>query len=285
MGISVKVEASENFSLDPFQGLGDVAKDHDLSLFGNDDLIFDLPTIVPVDSSAAADQSAARHMSSVSMADDIFSGTPALDHSPFDSPPSSDSSPLFGLSHLDSSASSEWTPLFTPAYTNSAAPSADSEFADRTVSPSEFAVSASLAPADSSRSPRLFPSLSSADLSSSASEVAPTVSRSSSSEGVILSSDGAVVGISERKRKRVCSQSYTRRPRADPLPPIVVDDSGDSVAVKRARNTLAARRSRERKMLLMDDLTKQVDQLTAERDNALLEVEKLKAEVMRLRGL
>ncbi|KAK9464858.1 hypothetical protein V1512DRAFT_267340 [Lipomyces arxii] len=106
----------------------------------------------------------------------------------------------------------------------------------------------------------------------------------SRAEGVIVAADGSVVGISERKRKRVTSQSYTRRPRVEPLPPIMVDDAEDTIAVKRARNTLAARRSRERKMLRLTDLEVQVVDLVSERDAALKKVEELEREVARLRG-
>jgi hypothetical protein len=56
------------------------------------------------------------------------------------------------------------------------------------------------------------------------------------------------------------------RKRDKPLPPIVVEDPNDSVAVKRARNTLAARKSRERKAAKMEELEAEIAQLQAERD-------------------
>jgi len=56
------------------------------------------------------------------------------------------------------------------------------------------------------------------------------------------------------------------RNRNKPLPPMVVEDSSDVVAMKRARNTLAARKSRERKAQRMEDLELEIARLTAERD-------------------
>lgn len=57
------------------------------------------------------------------------------------------------------------------------------------------------------------------------------------------------------------------RRREKPLPPIIVDDPNDIVAMKRARNTLAARKSRERKALRLDELEEEIAKLKAERDH------------------
>lgn len=57
------------------------------------------------------------------------------------------------------------------------------------------------------------------------------------------------------------------RRRDKPLPPIVVDDPSDSIAMKRARNTLAARKSRERKAQRLEDLEEKIAKLEAERDH------------------
>jgi hypothetical protein len=57
------------------------------------------------------------------------------------------------------------------------------------------------------------------------------------------------------------------RRREKPLPPIVIDDPSDIVAMKRARNTLAARKSRERKAMRFDELEEKIAQLEAERDH------------------
>jgi len=64
----------------------------------------------------------------------------------------------------------------------------------------------------------------------------------------------SIAGINARKRDK-------------PLPPIVVDDPNDTVAMKRARNTLAARKSRQRKMQKMEELEDQIAKLEAERDH------------------
>ncbi|GAO19446.1 hypothetical protein UVI_02023440 [Ustilaginoidea virens] len=64
----------------------------------------------------------------------------------------------------------------------------------------------------------------------------------------------SVAGVSSRKRDK-------------PLPPIVIDDPNDSVAMKRARNTLAARKSRERKAQRLEELEERIAALEAERDH------------------
>jgi len=57
------------------------------------------------------------------------------------------------------------------------------------------------------------------------------------------------------------------RKRNQPLPPIVVDDPSDTVAIKRARNTLAARKSRQKKMERFDELEGEIERLKEERDH------------------
>ncbi|CAK7270296.1 General control protein [Sporothrix epigloea] len=57
------------------------------------------------------------------------------------------------------------------------------------------------------------------------------------------------------------------RRREKPLPPIIVDDPTDIVAMKRARNTLAARKSRERKAIRVEELEEKIAKLEAERDH------------------
>ncbi|KAG9245616.1 hypothetical protein BJ878DRAFT_547533 [Calycina marina] len=57
------------------------------------------------------------------------------------------------------------------------------------------------------------------------------------------------------------------RKRNEPLPPIIVDDPHDTEAMKRARNTLAARKSRQRKMQKMEDMEDKVAKLEMERDH------------------
>ncbi|RKU44869.1 hypothetical protein DL546_006886 [Coniochaeta pulveracea] len=67
----------------------------------------------------------------------------------------------------------------------------------------------------------------------------------------------SVNGVSSRKRDK-------------PLPPIVVEDPNDTTGMKRARNTLAARKSRERKVAYIESLQSEV----SAKDE---EIEKLKA--------
>ena len=64
----------------------------------------------------------------------------------------------------------------------------------------------------------------------------------------------SVSGVNSRKRDK-------------PLPPIIVENPTDTVAMKRARNTLAARKSRERKAQRLEDLEEQIAKLEAERDH------------------
>ncbi|KAL2755858.1 hypothetical protein ACRALDRAFT_1064160 [Sodiomyces alcalophilus JCM 7366] len=64
----------------------------------------------------------------------------------------------------------------------------------------------------------------------------------------------SVAGVGSRKRDK-------------PLPPIIVDDPTDTVAMKRARNTLAARKSRERKAQRFEELEERIRKLEAERDH------------------
>ncbi|KAF8249339.1 hypothetical protein K440DRAFT_641357 [Wilcoxina mikolae CBS 423.85] len=54
------------------------------------------------------------------------------------------------------------------------------------------------------------------------------------------------------------------RKRTAPLPPIVVEDPSDTVAMKRARNTLAARKSRAKKAEKMDEMEEMIERLKAE---------------------
>lgn len=58
----------------------------------------------------------------------------------------------------------------------------------------------------------------------------------------------SVAGVSSRKRDK-------------PLPPIRIEDPSDSIAMKRARNTLAARKSRQRKVERVEELERMVEDL------------------------
>jgi general control protein GCN4 len=67
---------------------------------------------------------------------------------------------------------------------------------------------------------------------------------------------------STRMQKR--SSTSGVRKRQQPLPPIVVEDPSDIVALKRARNTLAARKSRAKKAEKMDEMEATIQELKAE---------------------
>ncbi|KAG5920642.1 hypothetical protein E4U61_007647 [Claviceps capensis] len=82
--------------------------------------------------------------------------------------------------------------------------------------------------------------------------------------------------VTSRKKAAVSPSSGRRqssiagvnpRKRDKPLPPIVIEDPNDTTAMKRARNTLAARKSRERKALHVEDLMNRIAALEAERDH------------------
>lgn len=79
-----------------------------------------------------------------------------------------------------------------------------------------------------------------------------------------------------RKSSNSPSSTHTRhssvsgvnsRRRDKPLPPIIVDDPTDTIAMKRARNTLAARKSRERKAQRMEEYEEKIAKLIQERDH------------------
>ncbi|KAI9887424.1 MAG: hypothetical protein M1823_000761 [Watsoniomyces obsoletus] len=66
-----------------------------------------------------------------------------------------------------------------------------------------------------------------------------------------LGKPSSVSGVSARKRDR-------------PLPPIRVENPNDSVALKRARNTMAARKSRQRKLERVEELERTIEDLRDE---------------------
>lgn len=86
-------------------------------------------------------------------------------------------------------------------------------------------------------------------------DVAPRMSRNSSSPGQSLSHGGSNQG------RHSSSSGVSSRRRDKPLPAITVDDPHDIVAVKRARNTLAARKSRQKRVEQSEQLMKQVEDL------------------------
>ena len=66
--------------------------------------------------------------------------------------------------------------------------------------------------------------------------------------------------------KASTSSGVSARRRNQPLPPIIVEDKNDVVAMKRARNTLAARKSRQKKMEKFEELENELAQVKADRD-------------------
>lgn len=86
-------------------------------------------------------------------------------------------------------------------------------------------------------------------------DVAPRMSRNGSSPGQSLTRGGSNQG------RHSSSSGVSSRRRDKPLPAITVDDPHDIVAVKRARNTLAARKSRQKRVEQSEQLMKQVEDL------------------------
>jgi general control protein GCN4 len=74
-------------------------------------------------------------------------------------------------------------------------------------------------------------------------------------------------GTSPGSNKASSASGVAPRKRNQPLPPIIVDDPTDTVAIKRARNTLAARKSRQKKMERFDELENEIAKLKEERDH------------------
>jgi hypothetical protein len=93
--------------------------------------------------------------------------------------------------------------------------------------------------------------------------------------------DATATGQERRKSSNVSPKGSNRhsvhsgvsaRKRDKPLPPIIVGDPNDTVALKRARNTLAARKSRQRKAQKMEEYEATIDEKDAE-------IERLTADV------
>ena len=96
-----------------------------------------------------------------------------------------------------------------------------------------------------------------AGASPSPTQHAPTMSRHDSSPGQSSSRS------SQQGRHSFTSGVAPKR-RDKPLPAITVDDPNDTVAVKRARNTMAARKSREKRVERTEHLVNQITELEAE---------------------
>ena len=79
-----------------------------------------------------------------------------------------------------------------------------------------------------------------------------------------------------KKTDRLGVVSYKRKSRSSPLTPVVCE-SDDPIAVKRARNTEAARRSRARKLMRMNQLEEKVEELLERNQQLESEVAILRA--------
>ncbi|KOS22668.1 Cross-pathway control protein 1 [Escovopsis weberi] len=100
----------------------------------------------------------------------------------------------------------------------------------------------------------LSPSLETDDISSEHPAANGSSKKKSAASPTTSTRHSSVSGVNARRRDK-------------PLPPIVVEDMNDTVAMKRARNTLAARKSRERKAQRFEELEERIAKLEAERDH------------------
>lgn len=92
----------------------------------------------------------------------------------------------------------------------------------------------------------------------------------------VLGETAGVKGTKRSKTDHLGCVSYAKKQRSTPLRPVSADVE-DPVAMKRARNTEAARRSRARKMERMSQLEEKVEDLISEKNDLMLEVERLKS--------
>jgi len=158
-----------------------------------------------------------------------------------------DVSPDFGSNDFDSNnIPAEWFPLFPPTGNQQSGLSKVQNLED---SPATQSDELEIAPSKSTTSGH---------------------HRRKSSQSPPSGRHSSVSGVNPRRRDK-------------PLPPIIVDDPSDTVAMKRARNTLAARKSRERKAHRLEDLEEQLEKSNADREKSeaehKVEVDELKAQV------
>jgi hypothetical protein len=142
-----------------------------------------------------------------------------------------DVSPNFGTAEFDNGPTDPWYPLFP----------ADAS-AQELVNASESPAQQALESEPMCRS------------SSSGSGSGSGRKKSSAGSPTTSTRHSSVSGVNSRRRDK-------------PLPPIIVEDMNDTVAMKRARNTLAARKSRERKAQRFEELEERIMKLEAERDH------------------
>lgn len=85
----------------------------------------------------------------------------------------------------------------------------------------------------------------------------------------------ASIGIKKPSVDHLGVVSYNRKNRSTPLSPVLAE-TDDPISVKRARNTEAARRSRARKLLRMNQLEDKVEELLSQNSQLEQEVARLK---------
>ncbi|CCF60658.1 hypothetical protein KAFR_0L00510 [Kazachstania africana CBS 2517] len=105
----------------------------------------------------------------------------------------------------------------------------------------------------------------------------PAIEQETLSKATKITTGRVSKKVSNPKVDHLGVVSYNRKARAAPLTPVIADPS-DPVALKRARNTEAARRSRARKLQRMNQLETKVENLISENSD-------LQNEVARLRSL
>ena len=236
----------------------------------------ELPTLLTMTSEGAVDDQAFSELfnfpveQDVHFADNLFrsvnfpsSGLEVLDQQ-MPGPIDENVSPTVSMQDVllnSEPASTAFTNLTTPGSENW-----DSPFAHSTDTSPIFAVDSNL-PADANNWGSLFegdnfndmPVVSSIEKPVPDVHVAPHMSRNTSSPGQ-----------SSNRSSNQGPHSYTSgvnsRRRDKPLPAITIDDPTDVVKVKRARNTMAARKSREKRVQRNDQLEAQVAELETQVD-------------------
>ena len=168
-----------------------------------------------------------------------------------------------------------YSPWESPLFTNSAdtSPSYGLDEIGETFSFSLFPDSGSLGANDVFSSPAM------EDLKSN-NAVAPAMSRNPSS-----SSQSPFLGRSPSQGRHSSIAGVNARKRTKPLPPIALGDPTDLVSVKRARNTAAARKSRQKKTQLLEDLEEQVGELKSMNAHLQTENAHFKSEAARWRTI
>ncbi|GKT44107.1 cross-pathway control protein 1 [Colletotrichum spaethianum] len=150
-----------------------------------------------------------------------------------------DVSPNFGTGDFDTGSGDPWFPLFP----QESAPTAKDAASDNQPQQEQQQQQMDQSPATKTDDLEVVEFTSSSGRRKSANSSPSGSARHSS-----------VSGVNSRRRDK-------------PLPPIIVEDPNDTIAMKRARNTLAARKSRERKAQRFEDLEEKIRKLEAERDH------------------